>query len=117
VSWPVAVLALLLCAAVGATSGLLRPPVLRVSLLALAAVAAFAAFTPTACAQGTPGTEDGAVSGATSGWCENSFGLRLPEVGRADGEVGQGLATAAAALVLAGGIGSAALRRRTAVER
>ena len=117
-SWPVAGLLLLGCAAVGVALGLVPFRWLRRLLLALAVVGVLALFAPLRCS--SPGTDDvaGAAPGQFGGQrsCATLAGWRLPEAASLDGDgPGYVLAIGGAALVLTGSA-LVGRRRRAAAE-
>ena len=113
-SWTVAVVVLLGCAAAGALIGLVRSRGIRRLLLGLAAVAAMAVFVPVTCATAEAGVDTldpGQFGGQTS--CTTFYGWRLPEAAAFDGDAGgYALALAGAAITLGAGGAVAARRRR-----
>jgi hypothetical protein len=103
VSWPVVALVLVAAVAVGALAGRLRAG--TAAVVVAAGVAGWLVFSPATCAGG----EASGSAGAGSGFCNDIFGARLPQLGRED-DAGHELA--AATFLLTAGTAIAVRRHR-----
>src|SRR5690349_14410481 len=103
-SWPVVALVLLAGVAVGALAGRLRTG--AGAVVVAAGIAGWLVFSPATCASG----EASGSTGATSGFCDDVFGARLPELGRGN-DAGHELAVAT--FLLTAGTAIAVRRHRS----
>src|SRR4051794_35172044 len=105
-SWPVVALVLLTGVAVGALAGRLRTG--AAAVVVAAAVAGWLVFSPASCASG----EASGSTAVASGFCNDVFGLRLPDLGRGN-DAGHELAVVT--FILTAGTAIAVRRRRRSV--